>query len=381
MAQRYQYGHLRKAKRKRGPDVWEYLWRETGPNGKPQQRTLTVGTVDEFRTERDALNHIQTLRTNINRIPGRSALMTFEALVDHYCQTELLADNKSEKTRATYRVYLKKWILPRWQREYLHNIKPVVVEEWLRSLKLANGSKAKIRNIMSGIFSHAIRYEMADKNPITAVRQSAKRQRTPVILEPAELHRLFDLLELRERAMIVTDALTGIRRGELMGLKWEDLDFIQREINVVRSVVDQVEGKCKTEASAKPVPMDEHIAQVLIAWRQESVYTKPQNWVWASPHKKGSQPYWLSTIMRYFVQPAAKAAGIKSRIGWHTFRHSFSTLIKSLGVDAKVVQELLRHASFKTTMDAYTQALQEPKRQAQERLADLIMRTGKVGHA
>lgn len=67
--------------------------------------------------------------------------------------------------------------------------------------------------------------------------------------------------------------------------------------------------------------------------------------------------------------------------GWHTFRHTFSTLIKSLGVDAKVVQELLRHASFKTTMDGYTQALEAPKRQAQAALADLIMRTGEVGHA
>jgi integrase len=56
-------------------------------------------------------------------------------------------------------------------------------------------------------------------------------------------------------------------------------------------------------------------------------------------------------------------------------------LVKSLGVDAKVVQELLRHASFKTTMDRYTQALDEPKRQAQDRLANLIMCTGKVGHA
>jgi len=52
-----------------------------------------------------------------------------------------------------------------------------------------------------------------------------------------------------------------------------------------------------------------------------------------------------------------------------------------LGVDAKVVQELLRHASFKTTMDEYTQALEQPKRQAQEQLADLIMRTGTTGHA
>ncbi|MGZ4873274.1 MAG: hypothetical protein ACXVK3_15945, partial [Candidatus Angelobacter sp.] len=54
---------------------------------------------------------------------------------------------------------------------------------------------------------------------------------------------------------------------------------------------------------------------------------------------------------------------------------------KSLGVDAKVVQELLRHASFKTTMDGYTQALEPPKRQAQEALADLIMRTGKASYA
>lgn len=84
--------------------------------------------------------------------------------------------------------------------------------------------------------------------------------------------------------------------------------------------------------------------------------------------------------MRYYIQPAAKRAGIQ-KIGWHTFRHTFSRLLKSLGVDAKVVQELVRHASFKTTMDGYTQALEQPKRQAQEQLADLIIRTGTVDHA
>jgi len=69
----------------------------------------------------------------------------------------------------------------------------------------------------------------------------------------------------------VTDALTGIRQSELRGLKWEDVDFIRCEINIVRSVVGNDVGTCKTEASRKPVPMDEHIAQVLMAWRQESV--------------------------------------------------------------------------------------------------------------
>ena len=95
----------------------------------------------------------------------------------------------------------------------------------------------------------------------------------------------------------------------------------------------------------------------------------------------GKQPLWLSTIMRRYIQPAARRSGIKKKIGWHTFRHTFSTLVKSLGVDAKVVQELLRHASLRTTMDGYTQALDEPKRHAQAQLANLIMRTGKLGHA
>src|SRR6267143_6548647 len=134
MAQRYQQGHLRRAKRKRGPDVWEFLWRERSPDGRRIQRTLTIGNVRELHTERDALNHIQSLRANINRQVARTALMTFGDLVNHYCQTELLAENKTDKTRMTYLVYLRKWILPEWEREYLHNIKPVVVERWLRSL-------------------------------------------------------------------------------------------------------------------------------------------------------------------------------------------------------------------------------------------------------
>jgi integrase len=362
--------------------MWEFLWRELGPDGERRQRTITVGSVTDLRTEREALNHIQSLRININRDTAFSGLMTFGALVDHYRLAELPADNKTEKTRMTYQGYLRRWILPRWEREYLHNIKAVAVEQWLRSLGgLSNGSKSKIRNIMSGIFSHAIRYELSDRNPITAVRQSGKRETVPVILEIAEMHRLFIELALRERAMIICDALTGMRRSELMGLQWQDIDFLGLRINIVRSVVDQAVNRCKSEASRKPVVIDNYISTALVAWRQESTYTAPGDWVWASPQMHGKQPLWLSTIMRYYIEPAARRAGITKKIGWHTFRHTFSSLIKSLGVDAKVVQELLRHASFKTTMDGYTQALEAPKRQAQSALADLIMRTGKVGHA
>jgi site-specific recombinase XerD len=85
--------------------------------------------------------------------------------------------------------------------------------------------------------------------------------------------------------------------------------------------------------------------------------------------------------MRYHIQPAARRAGIQKKIGWHTFRHTFSSLVKSLGVDVKVVQELVRHASFGTTMNSYTQAYEGPKRQAQQQLSELIMHTGTIRQA
>ena len=159
-----------------------------------------------------------------------------------------------------------------------------------------------------------------------------------------------------------------------MGLKWRNVDFISSRIEITRSVVDQAVGKCKTEASQKPVVIDEHIVRALIAWRQESMYTGPDDWIWASPHRKGKQPLWLSTIMRYYIQPAVKRAGIDKSVGWHTFRHTFSSLVKSLGVDAKVVQELLRHASMKVTTDIYMQAVSTQKREAQSKLVRMVLK-------
>ena len=102
----------------------------------------------------------------------------------------------------------------------------MAIEQWLRSIEnLSDGSKAKVRNIMSALFSHAIRFEIADKNPMKAVRQSAKRRRIPVILDASELRMLFGELGAREKAMIVIEALTGIRRSETDGAEMEGHRF------------------------------------------------------------------------------------------------------------------------------------------------------------
>jgi integrase len=77
--------------------------------------------------------------------------------------------------------------------------------------------------------------------------------------------------------------------------------------------------------------------------------------------------------MRHTIRPTAVKIGISSRIGWHTFRHSFSTLLRATGADIKVMQELMRHASTRVTLDPYTQAITEQKRKAQSAVVQLLL--------
>jgi site-specific recombinase XerD len=76
--------------------------------------------------------------------------------------------------------------------------------------------------------------------------------------------------------------------------------------------------------------------------------------------------------MRRIIRPAAVKAGVARRIGWHTFRHTYSSLLKANGADTKVMQELLRHASSRVTLDTYTQAFLSHKRRAQSEVVRLL---------
>ena len=139
-------------------------------------------------TEAIALKAARALRIDANaQTPqAESGPETIAELVAHYRLKELNEDSHSQKafpTRAAYRSYLDNWVLPRWGELKLDQIKPVAVEEWLDGIKRAKATRAKIRNLMSALFSHAMRYEWSDKNPIKLVRQSAKRERIPDVLE------------------------------------------------------------------------------------------------------------------------------------------------------------------------------------------------------
>jgi integrase len=94
--------------------------------------------------------------------------------------------------------------------------------------------------------------------------------------------------------MVFLDMPSGLRRGELAGLKWEDFDFKNLHVSVTRSLVDQHVGPVKTEASRKLMPIDEYVAHDLLAWYAVTPYKNPSDYVWATDAnragaKRGSQ--------------------------------------------------------------------------------------------
>ena len=119
-------------------------------------------------------------------------------------------------------------------------------------------------------------------------------------------------------------------------------------------------------------PLDAQTSECLWAWKDRSPYPAPGDWVFASPHMKGKQPYWPGTLWRYYAKPALKRAGIVKHVSYHTFRHTFGTLLNANGENPKVVQELLCHASLKVTTGVYMQAVGPQKREAQSNLVRLV---------
>ena len=156
--------------------------------------------------------------------------------------------------------------------------------------------------------------------------------------------------------MVLLDFGTGLRRGELSGLRWEDICFDDKVLIPKRSIVKQRIGKVKTEASKKSIPLDDVLLEELLAWRRETPYAQDSDYVFASTKMRGKQPYWMSRIMQHHIKPVAAKIEIDIK-GWHTLRHSYTTLLRQNNNNPKVVQGLLRHASYAITVPTSTTKL------------------------
>ncbi len=368
---RFQKGSLIRVKNKNTADTWFLRYYED-VQGKRVYRKRKIGTVREYPHRRDAERAVLSLRANINS--GVHSPETVNELVAHYLKYELTPERKAFSTVEVNSSFLKLYIVPKWGVFKLSGVRTVAVEQWLHSLPHSPATRSKIKAVFSGLFSHAIRHEWVQHNPILAVRSSAKRLREKAILDPTEFAVLLDQLNVRDKAMVMLAGSTGLRRSEFIGLRWEDINPKTLEISITKSCVRGRFGDTKTEASRKPVPLHPVVLKALLDWRRVSLYQADTDFFFASDRLNGKKPLSPDMLLRKVIRPALERAGITGKvIGWHSFRHSLATNLRSLGVDVKVAQELLRHANSRTTMDIYTHAVSAQKHEATRRIVELLL--------
>jgi integrase len=374
---RFQTGSLTIEERKNGPDVYVYRWRES-IGDRTVKRKQILGTVKEL-SKTQAQKKADEFRqiANTPQLMTANSALTVTELVDHYKKRELGEDSgKAQKPRKAYLYIFNNYILPKWGGLPLRAVKAVAVEDWLKTLPLANGSKAKVREVFGAAFRHAIRHELYPTNPIASVRQVRKRAIEPEILEPAEIAAVLRELEGVEpvRTAFLIAAVMGMRRGEIFGLKWADVDFDRAILHVRRSYVDGIVGPPKTESSRRPLPIPAQALEALRVWQKRSSYASSDAWVFASDISFGKQPLWPGTLWRRNIAPAIDRAKIaKPKLGWQTLRRSYASLLLSSGVSLRVSMELMRHSTPEMTLGTYAQTVGDEKRDAGSRIASLLM--------
>jgi integrase len=369
MARRYQRGNLTVKPRANGPAVWEFRWRDA--NGT--QRSKLLGTVEEHPTDREAQSAADVVRLDINSESQGVVPITVATLIERYLADEIEMGRLAFATQRSYKSFLNNWVKVKWGTYTLEQVRPIAVEQWLRGLELAPKSKLHIRCVMHVLYECAARWELVEQNPITRVRQGGSRLADPEVLTAAEFLALLEELTEPYRTMVILAGCLGLARSEFAALKWGDINWNAGSLSIQRGIVACHVGKPKTLARRKPIPLAPDLLTVLRERREHTAYPADSDWVFASPYKEGAVPYWPDSALADFVKPAAVRAEITKRVGWHTFRHTYSTLLRANGTDVKVQSELLRHSNISTTLNVYTQAVSEQKRAAHAQIVGQLL--------
>jgi site-specific recombinase XerD len=120
------------------------------------------------------------------------------------------------------------------------------------------------------------------------------------------------------------------------------------------------------------------VLEALLKWREQSLYRGPADFLFPSIRLKGTKPLSPDSLLKRSIRPALERAGIVGKqIGWHNFRHSLATNLRAMGIDIKVAQELLRHANSRTTLDLYTRAVSQQKRDANTQMVEMLQPASK----
>jgi integrase len=376
---RNQHGSMRIRHRKWG-DVYEFRYYRTRADGKNKPTNIVVGTVAELKTKQAAWAKLRKMNFDPNSPVNRTTKpITFGELAMDYSRVELAINQanapipKAHSTVETYRRYINRHVLPRWETVRASDMEPIAVQNWLRELHkhsdLSNSTLVKVRNVMVAIFKHAQRYgflpRTQEANPMVFVRQTSVSDYEPVVLTLSQCVDILANLNGMHRVLVLADAATGLRISEILALCWSDIDWDHSCIRVNRAYVYGKFGPPKSSASKKPVPLHPLLADSLQEWRKETPYRANDDLVFPSLRLKGRKPPRANMLVADHLQPAARKAGITAQVGFHTLRRTLASALVANGNDIRLVQELLRHSNPLITLDAYARSTTPAKIAAQ----------------
>lgn len=389
----YQNGTVALKARSHGPAVWVYRWREGGPQGKSTRKSVVIGTTEEYATKAQALKAAEGHRLRANREGRETSEPTFGALIERFIVEERLRDAKDQpraigvfeedekfdaealdaSTASSYLSMLKVHIRPRWGESSLSDVRPAMVQEWLRGLTGAPKTKGHIKALMHRLFEKAMLWELLPvaRNPmdLVHVKGISKRSRTPIILDPDQCLALIGSLPDPYRTMVLVAICTGLRVSEILALRWSRIHSDRLTMMVKVKAVDGRIGRVKTEYSEDELPLDPDFAAVLEDWKTKC---RPTAGDWVFPSHVTDRCFHASPIQQDYIRPAAEKLGVKG-VGWHTFRHTYRAWLDAVGAPIGVQQKLMRHAHGSTTASYGGSLLMSSKRDANSKVVSMAL--------
>jgi integrase len=300
---------------------------KVGPNKK-----LTEKVLNKVKTE-----VIENRYLDIRRKPK----VKFDTLVEQYLQ--YAKANKRSWNRDEFSL---KSLAQSFSGKYLYEINPYLIESYkterrrLVSPATVNRELACLKHILT----KAVEWEMIQANPAKKVRLFVENNKRIRYLTEEEIHRLYQNASGHLKPIIITALLTGMRRNEILKLKWEDIDFDHRIIFVRNTKNNEM----------REVPMNDALMVVLKSFRFNSPYVFV---------REDGKPY---ISIRTGFESALRRAGI-SDFRFHDLRHTFASHLIMKGVDLMTVKEFLGHKTIDMTL-RYAYLSPDHKRHAVETL-------------
>jgi integrase len=344
----YQKGVVAKQERKQGI-VWVLRYRLRSVDGWIEKTEILPSATGK----KDAREKGDERMKEINRLnsqPLRHSMTVKQFAEGLWAK---YAERFKPSTAYSYDSWLKLYVLSVWGHRSLDSMMPEDITLFMEARKrekLSDKSLLNLYGLLNTFFSLAEEYEFLESNPVRRRlhRPLVEKQEKPS-LSPEEIGRVIQAAPVESRALLATVAIIPLRLGELLALRWQDVDFINRRVMINHSLWRGQLVRPKTRASMRPIHLPASLVSVLIDHQRLSNWTEPGDFVFCNEQGRPLDP---DNLRHRVLYPALETAGITrgSRThGFHLFRHSAASIVYAETKALRPGQELLGHAAASTT--------------------------------